>query len=115
MSGGQCGAGAMRSCSRRSGAGAHQLYFPRRPISAGTSSERTTNASTRTPNAVAMPICWMNEIELVLKAPMATARRIAAAVTSAPLQPHGHRLALAQPAVPRLLDPAEEEDAVVGG
>ena len=53
----------------------------------GTSSERTTNASTRTPTAVAMPICCMNEISLVLKAPMATASRIAAAVTMLPVRP----------------------------
>ena len=31
--------------------------------------------------------CWMNEIELVLKAPIATASRIAAAVTTRPVRP----------------------------
>ena len=35
---------------------------------------------------MATPICWMNEIELVLKAPIATASRIAAAVTTAPVR-----------------------------
>ena len=44
------------------------------------------NASTSTPVAVATPICWMNEIELVLKAPIATAIRIAAAVTTRPVR-----------------------------
>ena len=43
-------------------------------------------ASIRTPNAVAMPICWMNEVEHVLKDPIATASRIAAAVTTAPVR-----------------------------
>ena len=43
-------------------------------------------ASISTPVAVATPICWMNEIELVLKTPIATARRIAAAVTTRPVR-----------------------------
>ncbi len=43
-------------------------------------------ASIRTPAAVATPICWMNEIEDVMKAPIATASRIAAAVTTAPVR-----------------------------
>jgi hypothetical protein len=77
----------IRSCSRRSGIGAHQFHFPSRPISAGTRNERTTNASTSTPTAVAIPICWMKEIELVLNAPIATASRIAAAVTTLPVRP----------------------------
>ena len=38
------------------------------------------------PAAVATPICWMNEIDEVTKAPMATASRIAAAVTTAPVR-----------------------------
>ena len=44
------------------------------------------NASIRTPAAVATPICWMNEIDEVMKAPIATASRIAAAVTTAPVR-----------------------------
>ena len=58
------------------------------------------NASISTPVAVATPICWMNEIELVLKAPIATASRIAAAVTTRPVRGEagGDGLALGQPA-----------------
>ena len=73
-------------------------------------------ASISTPVAVATPICWMKEIEDVMKAPIATASRIAAAVTTAPVRStaDGDGLAIAEPAVARLLDPAEQEDAVVG-
>ena len=35
---------------------------------------------------MATPICWMNEIDEVTKAPIATASRIAAAVTTAPVR-----------------------------
>ena len=74
------------SCSRRNGRGDHQLASPSSAISDGTSSERTTSASSRTPNAVAIPICWMNEIWLVANAPIATASRIAAAVSTRPVR-----------------------------
>lgn len=37
--------------------------------------------------ALATPICWMNETELVENAPIATASRIAAAVTTRPVAP----------------------------
>ena len=75
------------------------------------------NASIRTPAAIAMPICWMNGIELVENAPMATASRIAAAVTTRPVRgdADGDGLALGLAAVARLLDAAEQEHAVVGG
>ena len=43
-------------------------------------------ASISTPAAVATPICWMKEIEDVMNAPIATASRIAAAVTTAPVR-----------------------------
>ena len=87
-----------RPCRRRSGRGDHQFQRPSSAISDGTSSVRTTNASISTPVAVATPICWMNEIELVLKAPIATASRIAAAVTTRPVRGEagGDRLALGQ-------------------
>ena len=76
----------IRPCRRRSGRGDHQFHLPSSAISDGTSSVRTTKASSSTPVAVAMPICWMNEIELVEKAPIATASRIAAAVTTRPVR-----------------------------
>ena len=106
----------IRPCRRRSGRGDHQFQRPSSAISDGTSSVRTMNASTSTPVAVATPICWMNEIELVLKAPIATASRIAAAVTTRPGagEADGDRLVVRQPAVARLLDPPEQEHAVVG-
>ena len=75
-----------RACRRRSGFGDHQFHLPSSAISEGTSSERTMNASIRTPNATAMPICWMNGIALVENAPIATASRIAAAVTTRPVR-----------------------------
>ena len=105
-----------RPWRRRSGLGDHQFHLPSSAISDGTSSVRTMNASSSTPVAVAIPICWMNEIELVENAPMATASRIAAAVTTRPVRatPTADRLALGLAVVARLLDAAEQEHAVVG-
>jgi hypothetical protein len=75
-----------RSCRRRSGRGDHQFALPSSPISAGTSSPRTANASIRTATAAPMPSSLRNTSWLVTNAPSATARRIAAAVTIAPAQ-----------------------------
>ena len=93
---GAASAGATRSCRRRRPRGDHQFHRPSSAISDGTSSERTMNASSSTPVATATPISWMKEIELVLNAPMATASRIAAAVTTRPVaaEPGGDGLAL---------------------
>ena len=106
----------MRACRRVSGRGAHQFQRPSRAISEGTSSARTMNASISTPAAVATPICWMKEIEDVMNAPIATASRIAAAVTTAPVRstPTATASRSLQPAVARLLDAPEQEHAVVG-
>ncbi len=82
----------------------------------GTSRARTMKASIRTPAAVATPICWMKEIEEVMNAPIATASRIAAAVTTAPVRSRPTATASrSELAVWRasLIRP-EQEDAVVG-
>ena len=74
------------------------------------------NASIRTPAAVATPICWMKEIDEVMNAPIATASRIDGGGDdrAGALDADGDRLAIAAPAVARLLDAPEQEDAVVG-
>ena len=90
--------------------------LPSRAISDGTSSARTMKASIRTPAAVATPICWMKEIEEVMKAPIATASRIAAAVTTAPVRSTPTAtasLSLSPPSRASLMRP-EQEHAVVG-
>ena len=103
-------------CRRRSGLGAHQFHSPSSSISAGTSSARMIVASMSTANTVPSPTCLMKMISEVANAASATDSRSAAAVTirPGPLQPERDRLAVRQPGVARLLDPREQEDAVVG-
>ena len=73
-------------------------------------------ASISTATAVPKPSSLMKMICEVTKAPIATANSSAAAVTIRPgaLEADRDRLAVVVAAVARLLDPRQQEDAVVG-
>src|SRR4051794_2412096 len=76
-----------RACRRRSARGLHQFARPSSAMRLGTSSARTTKASTSTATTAPTPISLMNTICEVAKAPMATASSTAAAETSRPVAP----------------------------
>ena len=76
----------IRSCSRRSGAGAHQFHLPSSSISEGTSRARMIDASISTASAAPRPSSLMNTSLEVANAPIATANRSAAAVTIRPVR-----------------------------
>ena len=107
----------IRGCRRRSGAGAHQFHLPSSSISDGTSRARTIVASIRTARAVPRPTCLMKMICEVTNAPMAIENRSAAAVMMRPVRsrPIATASESERAAVASLLDPGEQEDAVVGG
>ena len=121
--------GSTRSCqawarttddARAGGAAAWRPPVPTCPSSAisdGTSNERTTNASIRTPNATRVPICWMNGIALGRRRrrsrpPTGSPRRSRPRPVRSDADRDGLTLALRP--VARFLDAAEQEHAVVG-
>ena len=106
----------IRSCSRASGRGAHQFHSPSSFISDGTSSARTIVASISTASAVPEPeLLDEDHLRRHERADRdAEQDRGRGHDPAGPLQPDGHRLVVGQPAVARLLDPREQEHAVVG-
>ena len=108
----------IRSCRRRSGRGAHQFHLPSSSISDG-HEQGADDASRRSaPRAPCRrPFSLMKMICEVAKAPIAIANSSAAAVTIRPVRssPIATASESRGAAVARLLDPREQEDAVVGG
>ena len=95
----------MRSCSRRSGCGAHQFQLPSSSISEGTSRARIRLASISTASAVPTPFSLMKTICEVAKAPIAIANSSAAAVTIRPVRSSPIATALAIVDAPRRAPP----------
>ena len=106
-----------RSWKRRSGRGAHQFHLPSSAISEGTSSARMMVASISTARAVPTPSSLISVIWEVAKAPIATAKSRAAAVTIRPVRwrPTATASLRVQAVVVGLLDAGQEEHRVVGG
>ena len=108
---------ATRSWSLRSSRGDYQFQSPSRPIRAGTSRVRTTNASISTAATAPTPISFRNT---TLRGGECADRdrqqhRGGGDDPARPLQPEGDRLAAVQPPVVGLLDAGEQEHPVVGG
>src|SRR6266511_2057790 len=76
----------MRSCSRRSGRGAHQLALPARRMNAGTSSARIRVASTTIASALPIPNSFRKVTCEVAKAMNTIASSAARVVTMRPLR-----------------------------
>ena len=75
-----------RACQRRIGAGAHQFQSPARRMNAGTSTPRTSVASTITASAMPSPRSLRKVTPLVTNVSQTTAMSAAAAVMSLPVR-----------------------------
>jgi hypothetical protein len=75
----------IRLCNLRSAGGDHQFHSPSKAINAGTSVERTTNASTSTATTAPSAISLRKMIPDVANAPIATASSTADALTTRPV------------------------------